>query len=236
MKAPKPESTFTLIPEDQYLARLVQLIDLGTHEEEFQGKPKIQRKLRLAFETPEAQHEWDENIGPEPFIVGRQFTFSMGAKANLRQFIEAWFGKKFPNDEEAYNFDMERLLAQTAIITVGHRVTANNKTVAEITSISRPFKGMTVPPQITPTLFYSIEEGNNEVFKAIPKWLQEIIVGSREWKEQYGAHNGAPINDSQYDGLIKKQPPAPRPAPQPAQTTFAPQVANNAADDDEMPF
>ena len=65
-----------------------------------------------AFETKMAHFAFNR--------IGRTFTASMSEKANLRKLIESWFGKKFPNDEAAADFDCTKLLGYKCLLNVTH--------------------------------------------------------------------------------------------------------------------
>ena len=50
MKAPKPKSNYEAVPAGTHVARLYQIIHVGTSSFEFKGEMKSSDKIRLTFE------------------------------------------------------------------------------------------------------------------------------------------------------------------------------------------
>lgn len=105
MKAPKAKS-FDPVPKGNHVARLYQIIHIGTVPTTFQGETRMTDKIRLTFELCNERKSFKEGDPEKPYSVSREFTFSMGKKSNLRAFIEGFGGTKL-HDEEAYNFDID---------------------------------------------------------------------------------------------------------------------------------
>ena len=160
------------------------MVDLGTHETTGQFGTKRQRKVRLSFELPNEQAVFNEEKGEQPYIVHRDYTFSMHEKAALRLFLEGWRGKKF-TDEEAKSFDIATLLKVPAMLNIMH-IERNGRTYANIGSASRLPKGLQCPPQITPAVEFSLADFDEEVYDGLPEWLQKKIADSDEWKARVG--------------------------------------------------
>ena len=59
---------------------------------------------------------------------------------------------------------------------------------AKVDSVMKVAKGMKVPDKkLSMLVSYSIEDGNNDVFKTFPEWIQNILIASEEFQ-----NNGAP--------------------------------------------
>jgi hypothetical protein len=89
---------------------------------------KMQHKCQLRWQS--------EHVIPKtgkPFLLIKRYTLSLNEKASLRKDIEAWFGRLL-TDEEAMEFDIEKLLDKVAFVNVVHAKTAG-KTYANIASI-----------------------------------------------------------------------------------------------------
>jgi len=56
----------------------------------------------------------------EPFLLFANFNYSMYQNAHLCQFIENWQGKRFATQPEADNFDLSKLIGQSAFVNVVH--------------------------------------------------------------------------------------------------------------------
>jgi hypothetical protein len=186
MKAPK-SAPRPVANDGQHVGRIVGLVDLGTHTETFEGKEKTARKVRLEIELPTEQAVFKDGEDPRPFIVHREFTFSMGQKASLRKTVEAIRGA-FNSQAEANDFDLRSLLGMPCMATVETRVseTSGNK-YSKLTAIAKfqtRIAGVeiTCPAQVNQSRYYSIEEhGCGPVFQALPEFIQEEIKGSPEF-------------------------------------------------------
>lgn len=179
---PKASANFTPTPAGTHVARCCQVIDLGTHPEEFQGESKgDKQKIRLGFELPLKKHVFHTEKGEEPFMIGVEYTYSLHEKAKLRKHLEAWRGKPY-TPESLLKFDPTKLIGQPCLITVIHEKKADGNTVAKVTAITQLVEGMQVPPAILPTLIYSVDEGRNETFKKLPQWIQEKCSQCIEWR------------------------------------------------------
>jgi hypothetical protein len=103
----------------------------------------------------------------------------MGEKASLRKFIESWIGKKL-TDAQAADFDITKLLGHPGMVNIAHNG-KEDRTYANIMSISPLPKGFACPPAINELLTYDTTEHNAEVFAKLPEFLQEDIRKSDEW-------------------------------------------------------
>lgn len=132
------KSSFTPHPEGQFLAQCVDTIDMGEKVEQFQGQPpKLSPKCVLVFRTGEVNEQG------QPIDIGKEFTVSMGDKANLRKALEQWRGKKYSPDEAEQGVPLHKLAGQWALITVEHKVSGGGNTYGNINAI------VGVPRQMT---------------------------------------------------------------------------------------
>jgi hypothetical protein len=124
------ESKFKPHPEGQFVAQCVDAIDLGDRVEEFAGKPKkLSHKCALVFRTGEKNPDTGEYID-----IGREFTVSMGDKANLRKFLEQWRGKAYTEDQIKQGVPLHKMAGNWALLTVSHNTSGNGRTYANITA------------------------------------------------------------------------------------------------------
>jgi hypothetical protein len=133
---------FTPHPEGQYVARCIDVVDLGWMGSDFGPKYKI-RVVLYCGETTEREIEGEKK--KIPLLVMEMFTASLNEKANLRKFLESWRGLSF-TPEEAKGFDMEKMIGAPAFVQIKHSVGKNGKTYANVSSIMRMPKSMTPPP------------------------------------------------------------------------------------------
>lgn len=187
----KGGSDFEPIAAGTYAARCYSMVHIGTVTEQFEGQPKTQNKIRLAWELPTELKVFKEENGEQPFFVSKDFTLSMHEKSSLRKYLEAWRGKAF-TDEESKSFDVTKLLGKECLISIIHEV-KKDKTYAKISSVSTLPKGMICPPQINEMFEFSWAEYDQAKFDSLPEWLRIKMRGSKEFAEREkleGEHYG----------------------------------------------
>src|ERR1043166_2484583 len=142
LTAPKAK-TSTDVPKGNHVARLYQIIHIGTIHYEYKGETKSSDKVRLTFELCNERKVFNEGEEARPFSVSREFGFTMGRKSNLRPFVEGILGASL-HDEEAYNFDLEQLLGEPCLLNVVHDE-KNGNVYANVTGASPLPRGMNAP-------------------------------------------------------------------------------------------
>ena len=182
--APKPQSSYTPAPAGTHVARCVQLINIGTIDGEYEGKPIRSYKIRLAWELPNETKVFDEAKGPQPILVNQEFTLSLGAKAGLRKIVEGMIGVVL-KDEEAYSFDIEKIVGMPCLLTIIHKTSTKGKVYDKIASASPLVKGMTVPEQYNQSKILSFSNFDHELFATLPTFLKEKIASSDEYSQMF---------------------------------------------------
>lgn len=177
---PPKKTAFELIPSGSHVARLYQIIHVGTLPKSWKGEERMVDQVRLTFELCNEKKEFD---GVEkPLSISTRFeTYSMGKKANLRRLIEGMYGKTL-HDDEAFNFDFDTLLGDDCLLTVVHSEGNDGTTYANIQSASPLPKGMIAPPLFNPARFLDVNEITEEELSALPQFLQEKMRSSAEWQ------------------------------------------------------
>jgi hypothetical protein len=167
----------------------LQVVGLGCRDLGLQpGSPNFpdpKHQVYIRFELPGEQITYTKD-GAEikgPMSIGRSFTASMNQKANLRKFVESWFGKPFADDDVAADFDFKLLLGRRCLLNVVHNL-KGERTYANIQTATPLPKGMvSEEKQHNPSLFYSLDEPDGKTFAALPEWLQKRINGRIEYTE-----------------------------------------------------
>ena len=177
-----------IAPEGAHVARCYQIIDKGTTFDEKWGNKK--RKVQFLFELPLETAIFSEDKGEQPFYVKTIFNLSMGEKASLRKFVESWVGKKM-TDAQAADFDIIKLLGHPGMVNIAHNG-KDDRTYANIMSISPLPKGMACPPAINELIAYDTTEHNDAVFNKLPEFLQDDIRKSDEWIARTSAKAAVP--------------------------------------------
>lgn len=177
--------------EGNHPAVLVGLVDLGTHEEDYQGKKYNARKILLCWELV-AEHKSDGT----PFIVAQSYNLmaKVGAKAGLRKLLEGWRGKPMADGEK---LNLASLVGKPCLINIGHGKSAKGNEYAKILGVTPLVKGMSIPKPANEGFLYEITSDPKE----IPEWVpylfgQPIVDIIEESREKGGARQpvGAGVN------------------------------------------
>lgn len=180
-----------LPPPGQTLGLLYQFIDLGTQNEAFKGEPKRLQKVYLSFELPKHRAVFSTEKGEQVMVVGQEYTFSLGDKANFRKMMDNWIGKPV---EKLESSNIAKLLRKPAMIQIIHKpkkdgkITYANIALSGVGIFKRPDD---VPfPKTTENEAFIFELTNFswEVFNKIPKFIQDKIKKSEEWPSIIAKH------------------------------------------------
>jgi uncharacterized protein (DUF3820 family) len=184
---------FQPVEAGTYTARCYSMIHIGTVIEEYNGEKKEANKVRLTFELPTEMKVFKEENGEQPQVIGKDFTLSMHEKAGLRKFLSSWRGKAF-TDDEAKAFDITKLLGVACTLGITHKVSKTGKTYAEISSVSTLMKGMAIADQINPSFEFSVAEFDQAKFDALPQFIRDKVITSREYLAMQGTPKPEAIN------------------------------------------
>lgn len=167
---------FEQAPTGSFVARCIKIVDIGTQKNEYQGVVNFKRQGIFTWELPgELMTEGD--WAGKPFTVSKFYTLSLSEKANLRRDLAAWRGRDF-SPEELGGFDPKAVLGKPCML--GLVTSAKGKTVVG-TVMALP-KGMPVPEQVNPSVYFSLEEFNQTVFDSLSKGIQAMIEKSPEYQ------------------------------------------------------
>lgn len=173
--ATQTASDFKSAPEGTHIARCFSIIDLGTQHGEYQGAPTVRHECIVRWELP---HEMVDIDGEQkPMVVSKFYTVSTSEKANLRRDWESWAGRKLTGEELLRGVDLTKLLGRPCQLSIQHNAQGKARVVA-VTGLA---KGMQCPPQYNDSLTYSVEQGRDDAFKALPAGFQSIIEKCEEW-------------------------------------------------------
>lgn len=174
------EKSYDLVPAGSHVARCIQMIELGTLTEVFQGETKTLHKVRITWELPLEKKVFNPEKGEQPYIISKEYTLSLHEKANLRKDLQSWRGKSF-TDEEAGNFDITKLLGVPCMLNVIHTTSKNGGVYSNVAGISPLPKGVQCPEQINPTFVLSYDEFDFKKFDGLPQWLKEKMQTTPEY-------------------------------------------------------
>jgi hypothetical protein len=159
----------------------VAIIVTGTHNEAYPGQE--------ARDTPKLFLVW-ELLGEVMagskfnFVIGREYTDSLNAKANLRKLIDGWRSKgPLADDEE---FDISLLKGQPCLVTVTHTTpNSEGKQYANVSSVTKPMKGQKFDKPMREMFVYEAVDANPPAQDWLPriygKTVAERIMVSNEY-------------------------------------------------------
>ncbi len=178
MKAPsKPR---VLPPAGTHMARVINIIYLGTVKGSFGDSYKV----RITWELPTETHVFKEGEEAKPFSISRETTLSMGQKSNLRPIVEGVLGVSL-KDEEAYAFDIDEILGKECLLTVVYDE-GENGTYANVGTVTKLVKGMVCPPAVNPLKILSYEKFDEKYFETLPSFIKEKMAKTPEYKKLKG--------------------------------------------------
>jgi len=204
---------FEPAPAGNHVARCVSIIDLGTQESEYLGEVSWKHQVFLMFELPLKMKTFkrDDEEVTEPFTVSGFYTLSLHEKANLCLLLEGWRGRSF-TDEEKRAFDISVLAGKECLVNVVRYKKKNGNDGAKIASISQLPDGMTCPPQVHPTVIFSLSDFDRAVFDNLSDGLKRIVMKSDEYRvisgeagqksvDDFGATEDQPSSPIDYDDI-----------------------------------
>lgn len=176
-------------PVGTHSARCIKIIDIGTQRSEYQGKAIIKRQCIVGWELPtELMTEGD--LAGKPFVVSKFYTASLNEKANLRKDLENWRGKAF-TEQELMGFDSKNILGKPCMLSL----TMNDKNKVRVTGVMALPKGLSVPNQINPSVYFSLDEFDRKVFEGLSDGYKKLIQTSPEYQQIQNPNKFADMPD-----------------------------------------
>lgn len=163
-------------PAGTHVARCVKIIDIGTQKGEWKGKAIVRRQCIVGWELPTELMQEGDYKG-KPFLVSKFYTASLGEKANLRKDLENWRGQAF-TEQELMGFDSKNVLGKPCMLSI----TLNDKNKARVSGVMAVPKGMPVPEQINPSVYFSLDEFDQKTFEALSDGYKKLIQASPEYQ------------------------------------------------------
>ncbi|CAB4128511.1 hypothetical protein UFOVP105_46 [uncultured Caudovirales phage] len=172
-------NNFNPIENGTHVATCVQMIHIGTVEDEFDGKPVKGNKVRITFELPNELVKFKDDEPQQPRFISKEFTLSMNEKASLRKFLNSWRGVPF-TEEEAVKFDICKLLGLPVMLSITTKTSKTGKQYNDILSASALMKGMNAPEILTEVLEINYQNLKDNYSK-VPKFLREKMALTPEY-------------------------------------------------------
>ena len=172
---------FTPCPAGNHLGICYGVYDLGTqHNDAFvwEGKPiaaSDKPQVLIMWEIPAELVEIEGEM--KPAVISKFYNAFFSDRATLRIHLEAWRGRAF-SEEELCGFNIANLLDKPCMVNVVHTDAGKSK-VAGIAALP---KGLTLPEQTNPSVFFDMDNYDQAVFDSISEGIQNIIKKSPEWQ------------------------------------------------------
>ncbi len=160
-----------------YMGTCTAIVDLGIQYNEMYAKEaqKIMIIWALIGETV--------MIGDEEKArtISKEYTLSLGEKANLTKDLESWRGKKF-TAEELEGFDLVNIVNKSCQLNI-IKEEKNGKKFNNISSIMPLAKGQKAEPLAETMIFDFTEPASWEYWSKIPGWMQDKIKNAKNYEE-----------------------------------------------------
>ena len=157
-------------------ARCVRVIDLGTQQNDYEGKISWKRQVMLIWEVPSET----DNKG-EPLTISKFYTLSLNEKANLANDLVSWRGRPFTETEKKA-FDISKVAGKPCSINV----ILNQNGKPKVSTVMPIGKNDEIAQQFHPNMVFSItdfQEKKMEVFNQLPEGIRNIILKSKELEQ-----------------------------------------------------
>ena len=187
-KNPKNEGVKrNLPPEGLEPARCFAIIDIGTQVGMFEGKPKTPaREIMFFFELTNYSTVYREGDMALPYVMGQNYTYSLGDKAKLPNMLKQWFKQK-----EIKNYDnLPKIVGQYAMINVVHSKDGNYANIGSSGRGINPYMdAIPKPTKHYDTIYFEMPEVKKgeafdwDLFKTFPMKAQKAIRQSVEFKD-----------------------------------------------------
>lgn len=169
----------TIIPADQYQVVLVDVVDCGSKVETYQNGPeKLAPKVALVFQTNERDEQGRR------YEISREFTNSLGKKANLRTFLESWKGSSITDDEARAGISLAKLVGHNGLASVEHKKSGKGNVYAFLKGIA--------------PLLKSIPKIQAESYERAPFWAdrkKEYAEGAAAFRAKHPTKEAATLDD-----------------------------------------
>jgi hypothetical protein len=166
-----------LIEPDIYNAVCIGIIDIGTHERKFNNQLKNQNRKRLRFELVDSLMK-----DGRPFVIEKEYTFSLYEKSNLYKDLVSWRGRNF-TDEELNGFDLKIILNKPCRLNIIQITNENDgKEYSVINSIIKADKNFIMKKTYNDLFYFDLEEFDIDAFEKLPDFLKNKIKQSPEYQ------------------------------------------------------
>jgi len=164
-------------PTGTHNAIAYRVIDLGTHENEYQGQKNVKREVMVTWEIDELMKDGRR------FSVSAFYNASLNEKANLRKTLESWRGRAF-TEEELKGFDLKNVLGKPCLVNL----TLSDKGKSKVAGVSPLPKGMPAIQATNVIESFELDNFDQVVFDGLSDFLKGRIASSPEYQQLKNGH------------------------------------------------
>lgn len=165
------ETPAAQVPAGTFVAICHRIADIGTQPDTGYGE---KRKIVINWELPHERIQYDG--AEKPMSISKIYACSLNKKATLRKHLSSWRGRDF-TAEELKHFELKNVLGKACQISVVH----NDEGRANVEGVFAMPKGQQANPAENPLVEYSIDDGKNKTYEALPEWLRKMCDACLEW-------------------------------------------------------
>lgn len=213
MKISASGGTFQDPEVGTYPAVCVRAIDLGTQENEYEGKKTLKRQLMLQFElhgesvsSDASGYMLNDHGQPDPskpFLVSAWLTASFHEESTLRKYLESWRGAPYSDEQiavfEHEGFDWSLMLGVPCMV----KMAKNSKGKVRVQGVEKLHKHLSAPKPVNETFALVLgEDFDMGIFNRLSDGIKEIIAKSPEYRELSGMTRSVverPAPDAPFD-------------------------------------
>lgn len=161
---------YDLIEEGTYGARVARIVELGVQKDKYGEKPKVM----IGFTIPSEKIEID---GEEKQRFMWHTWFGLNQTSNPDSTL-----MKTINGIDGSVTHLSQLLNKPCMISIKHSdPKPDGSQFANISSVSKPMKGLDIEEPDIDVYMYEFENGEDEVFEQLGEKIQERIKAAVNW-------------------------------------------------------
>lgn len=189
---PPPQPKRELTPAGNHLARVYQILHIGTVTSDFKdddGNEKTINTVRIGWELPNEMRKFKEGQEERPMVISQDYTLSMNEKAKLRKLVEGIIGTAL-DEKEADSFDVTKLMGLPCMIQINHKTSKAGNEYAFVASAATIPKGMKAPKAINAPQLLDYDNWNQDLFNSLPDFIKEDISSSYQYRSKFKVKAG----------------------------------------------
>jgi len=181
----KKTATREPLPVGVFPARCYKIIHFGTVTNNYDGTLKNQ--VRIDWELPTKTKVFDEDKGPQPLSISKDYTASFNEKSNLYGDLSSWLGDLSTLDE----FELTDILGKECYVNIQHKTSKSTGNVySYVASIMPVPEGSVVPTAVNPPFIFDHEDHFDEnILEGLHDFFKDKIKSSVEYRNRMNPVN-----------------------------------------------